>query len=190
MRSALETTTAHDSPAATGAPSLLVITGPVGAGKTAVAGALADLLTEAGGAHAVVDQDWLRSCFPRPADDPFHAALGLRNLAAVWANFRAAGAERLIVADVVETREQRAGYEAAAPGAQLAVVRLHAALPTLLKRLASRETGAGLVWHQQRAVELTEIMDRNRVEDLLVETDGKSVMEVAREVATRIGWIS
>jgi hypothetical protein len=32
-------------------------------------------------------------------------------------------------------------------------------------------------------------MERNRVEDLLVETDGKSVMDVAREVATKIGWI-
>lgn len=168
---------------------MLVITGPVGAGKTVVAGALSDLLSEAGIAHAVVDQDWLRSSFPRPADDPFHMALGMRNLAAIWLNFRAAGAERLILADVVETPAQRADYLAAVPDAQLTVVRLHAALPTLLQRLARRETNASLAWHQARAAELEEIMTRNRVEDLLVETDGKSVAEVAREVAIKIGWL-
>jgi shikimate kinase len=180
---ALETAAVQDIP-------LLVITGPVGAGKTAVVGALSDLLSEAGIAHAAIDQDWLRSCFPRPADDPFHMALGLRNLAAVWVNFRAAGAARLIVADVVETQAQRADYLAAAPGAQLTVVRLRAALPTLLTRLAGRETGASLVWHQARAAELEEIMTRNRVADLVVETDGKSVKEVAREVAIKTGWLA
>ncbi len=168
---------------------MLVITGPVGAGKTAVAGALSDLLADAGIAHAVVDQDWLRSCFPRSVDDRFHAALGLRNLAAVWANFQAAGAERLILADVVETRDQRAGYLAAVPGAQLTIVRLHAALSTLKRRLEARETGASLVWHQNRAAELIEIMEHNTVEDLLVHTDGKTTAEVAREIAEKIGWI-
>ena len=82
-----------------------------------------------------------------------------------------------------------AGYLTAVPGARLTVVRLHAALPTLRTRLAARETGASLAWHQNRAVELSEIMARNCVEDLLVDTDGKSVREIAGEVATKIGWI-
>jgi len=144
-----------DKPAAV---PMLVLTGPVGVGKTTVAQAISDLLSEHGLAHAVVDQDWLRSCLPGPPHDPFQMALGLKNLAAVWANYRAAGAERLIIADVVETQSDRAHYQTAVPGADLTVVRLHATLPTLHARLARRDAGASLVWHQQRAAELIRLM--------------------------------
>jgi hypothetical protein len=61
-------------------------------------------------------------------------------------------------------------------------------LPTLLGRLAARESGASLAWHQHRTGELTAIMERNRVEDLLVDTEGKSIAEIAGEVLARIGW--
>src|SRR5688500_12076589 len=81
-----------------------VITGPVGVGKTSVASAISDLLGDAGRAHALIDMDWLRSCHPAPPDDPFHTALGIDNLARVWAGYRGAGAERLVLVDVVEER--------------------------------------------------------------------------------------
>lgn len=168
----------------------LVITGPVGVGKTTVAEAVSWLLAEAGVPHAVVDLDQLRCCYPRPPRDRFHTALGLRNLAVVWANYRAAGAERLILADVVETRAEVAGYGDAVPGAEIVVVRLRAALPTLHRRLEGREAGASLEWHQERAAELATLMERNQVEDLPVDTDGRSILEVAQEVLSRTGWAS
>ena len=167
---------------------VLVVTGPVGVGKTTVAAAVSDLLDRAAVAHAMVDADHLRWCYPTPPDDPFRAALGLRNLAAVWANYRAAGAERLVLADVVESRDDLAGYRAAVPDATLLVVRLAAPLPTIERRLACRENGDGLDWHRRRAAELIGIMERNRVEDLLLETDGRSPLDVAREVLARAGW--
>ena len=172
------------------APSIpvLAITGPVGVGKTTVAGAISELLGNAGLAHALVDLDWLRWCYPNPADDPFHMALGRRNLAAVWANYRAAGAERLILVDIVESRAEVVRYEAAVPGAAIVVVRLQAALPTILRRLEGREAGASLAWHQQRAAELATQMERDQVEDLLVDTEGKVAADIAREIVVRSGW--
>ena len=68
---------------------VLVITGPVGVGKTTVAAALSELLGQADLAHAVIDLDWLRWCYPSPANDPFHLELGIQNLAAVWSHYQA-----------------------------------------------------------------------------------------------------
>ncbi len=166
---------------------VLMLTGPVGAGKTTVGMAISEHLHQAGTAHAFVDLDWLSWCYPAPPHDRFHAALCLHNLAAVCANYRAAGAERLVLAGVVETCAERAGYQAAIPGAELVVVRLQATLPTLLGRLAARESGPSLAWHQQRAGELTALMERNRVENMLVDTEEKSIAEIAGEVLARIG---
>ncbi len=62
---------------------VLVITGPVGVGKTTVAAALSELLAQARLAHAVIDLDWLRWCYPSPAHDPFQLELGIHNLTVV-----------------------------------------------------------------------------------------------------------
>jgi predicted kinase len=167
---------------------LVVVTGPVGVGKTVVAAEVSELLTRAGVAHAMVDMDALRRCFPRPPGDRFHGQLGLRNLAAIWANYRAAGATCLILADVVDNRRDLLAYEVAVPGAAAEVIRLQATLPTLLRRLEVRETGASLVWSKQRTAELVEIMERARIEDILINSEGKSVAEVAREVVRRSRW--
>lgn len=167
---------------------VLIVTGPVGVGKTAVAAALSDLLEDAGVPHAMVDADQLRWCYPAPPDDQFRVALGLRNVAAVWANYRAEGARRLVLADVVEQRSNVYGYQDVIPGAEIIVVRLRASLSTIQGRLRGRETGASLEWHLHRAAELTEIMERNQVGDLLIETDGKPVSAIAREALARLGW--
>src|SRR5579883_1981374 len=82
----------------------LAITGPVGVGKTSVGSEVSELLEEAGVAHAFVDIDALRWCYPGTPGDRFRVALAMRNLAAIWPNFRAAGAERLILAEVLEER--------------------------------------------------------------------------------------
>jgi chloramphenicol 3-O-phosphotransferase len=164
---------------------VLVITGPVGVGKTSVAASVSEILDERGIPHACIDLDWLRWCHPAPGHDPFNVTLGLKNLSAVWANCRAAGAERLIIADVVEAPEEREGYLAAVPGAYLWIVRLTAPVSTLHERLEGRETGASLEWHKARAVELAGQMEETALEDLKVDTDGRTVRQVAEEVLTR-----
>ena len=168
---------------------VLVITGTVGVGKTSVATEVSEILWERAVAHALIDLDWLRWCAPRPPDDPFHLELGLLNLEQVWTNYRSAGAERLILVDVVETGAEVLDYKRAVPGAAIQVIRLHAALTTILRRLEGRERGASLIWHQQRAPELIAMMERNGVGDLLVDTDGRQVDAIAGELLRRAGWI-
>lgn len=167
---------------------VLIITGPVGAGKSSVALAISDLLNAAERPHALIDMDALRACFPSPPDDPFNMALGLRNLTAVWANYRTMGAERLIVADVVETQADIDGYRRAIPGAAIQVVRLNAKIETLHRRLERRERDDdSLAWHKNRAIELTALMNERGLEDFLIDTDGKTIPEIAREIMTAIG---
>ncbi len=168
---------------------VLLITGPVGVGKTTIANEVSALLEEAAMPHACVDMDQLRCAYPRPPDDRFNSALGLRNLGDVWANYHAAGARRLILADVLESRANLLGYEAAIPGADILVVRLRASVASLAARVQQREVGAGLDWHLRRSAELAAQMEREGVEDIVVETDGRGLAELAREVLERSGWV-
>ena len=134
----------------------LIVTGPVGVGKTSVAYEVSAVLAEAGVPHACLDIDTLRFAYPAPASDPFNLALGFRNLAAVWRNFQAAGALRLVCADVIEDRATLREYERAIPGLRVTVARLRAPVDAL--------------------------------EDVLVETEARSLREIALEVLARAGW--
>ena len=167
---------------------VMLITGPAGAGKTTVAAGVSELLESAEITHAFVDIDSLRWYYPSPAHDRFRTELAMKNLAAVWANFQAAGITRLVLADVLESREDLVQYRTAVTGADIFVVRLQASLDTLLSRLRIREIGTSLDWHLHRAAELSQQMDRDKVEDILVDTDGKSVAAIAREILTRSNW--
>lgn len=169
---------------------VLIITGPVGVGKTSVAGDVSTLLEDAKVPHACVDIDALRWCYPGPPNDRFRVGLAMRNLAAIWPNFQAAGARRLVIADVIESVDDLAGYAVAVPGAEITVVRLRAAVQTLHQRLRGREHGASLEWHLNRAPELAAIMDRAACEHVLIDTEGKDSTTVAQEVLERVGWLA
>lgn len=169
---------------------VLLITGPVGVGKSSVLSEVEDLLQAAGMRFAAVELDALSYCHPpTPDDDRYRTKLTFRNLAAAWRNFRAAGAERLILARVLESRAELARYHRAVPGAEIVVVRLRASAPTLQRRIRRREIGLGHAWHSRRAKELAQIMDRAQVEDILVETDGRTVNAIAREILDRTAWL-
>lgn len=168
---------------------VLIVTGPVGVGKTTVAHEVGKLLRNAGVPYAVVDVDALASSYPPPPGDGFNSQMAFRNLAAVWRNYEAAGAQRLILAYVFENKAGLEPVKEAVPGAELTVVRLHASHEALRERVSGRERGSSREWHLHRSVELAELMDRERIEDHLVRTDGLGVVEVARAVAEQTGWI-
>ncbi|MBE3590695.1 MAG: GrpB family protein [Firmicutes bacterium] len=166
---------------------VLLVTGPVGAGKTTVADAVSDLLREAGTAHACIDFDALTEVSPPSPGDRFGLALGLANLAAVWRTFRSCGARCLVLATVVEERSEVEGFRQAVPGAEVTVVRLRASMETLEERIRRRETGLGRDWSLRRSAELAALMEERKVEDFAVDTDGRSVEEIAREILERLG---
>jgi hypothetical protein len=93
-----------------------------------------------------------------------------------------------VVADVVEGPREPALLRDAVPGAEVVVVRLRASPATIEQRLAGRDSGPDFDWHLRRAAELAALMERERIGDLLIDTDGISAEAVAGELLTRLGW--
>ena len=117
---------------------VLLITGPVGVGKTRTASAASGLLTERGIRHACVDLPQISKAFPERDDDPWNEQLAHRNLACMWVNFRAVGAERLIISRVLEARSLISHITDAVPGTDVVVVRLRAPLDVVEARIRDR----------------------------------------------------
>lgn len=167
----------------------MIISGSVGVGKSGVADAMSEILINKHMPHAVVDMDCLRDAFPRPKEDPFHEKLGLKNLSAVWKNFKEAGVTCLIIPNVVEHRSYLDKFQSAIPGAEITIVRLRAKNRNIQKRLKDREEGSSLKWHLKRAEELTKKLEDARVEDFVVDTDDKKRVEIAKEILSKTNWL-
>ena len=63
--------------------NLVLISGPVGVGKTSVAEALSTTLESASVGHTFIDLDGLAKTYPRPIGDRFGDRIALKNLTAV-----------------------------------------------------------------------------------------------------------
>ncbi|MHB8511850.1 MAG: hypothetical protein ACYDCC_06670 [Actinomycetota bacterium] len=166
---------------------VLVLSGSIGSGKSTVLGEIADQLIEAEVPHAILDLDGLTQMWPRAV--PFGVSLGLENLASVWANFHAAGVPRLVLAAVIESKEDLTGLRDAIPGAQLTVCLITASLETMRERLLRREIGSAQGWHLSRSQELHTILTNAHVEDFSVSNDERSIQSVANEILHRAGWL-
>ena len=168
---------------------VLLITGPVGVGKSTIAAQAAWLLREADVPHALVDLAWIEQCWPVPADDPWNERLSHRNLACMWANFRQAGADRLILVRVLEARSLLRRVTEAVPGAEITVVRLRAPLAVLHERIRSREA-SDPSWFLGAATHTAKVLEQARVEDHLVDNENRPATVVAEEVLRRVGWLN
>jgi ribose 1,5-bisphosphokinase PhnN len=160
-------------------PVVVVITGPVGAGKTTGMQALAELLAQRDEAVAAIDLDSLRALWPENPDDPFHTRFGLSNLSAIWPHFAERGARWLLLADIVEDPDQRSAYGDAIPGALVVILRLDVPLERVHERLRRRESGESLAWHLHRSDELQQMMTERGVGDIVVAVDNQDPAQVA-----------
>lgn len=167
----------------------LLITGTVGVGKTTVAETAGQLLARRGVPHALIDLDHIRTLWPSPDGDWFNLAIELRNLASLATNYRAAGAQRLVLAGVLERRTDLAAYERAC-GGSVFVVRLLGAASTIEQRLRTRhhDSPEDLAWHLTRRSELDAILDAAHVSDADVIIDDRTPADVAAEALQRAEW--
>jgi adenylylsulfate kinase len=167
----------------------LLITGPVGVGKTSVGNELSEQLEAAELPHALFDLDSFATFFPRPEDDPFGQRVALQALERLWPLYQDAGAARVVLVRVLESRDELASYAAAIPGLDVTVVRLAASAEANAERIRRRENGSGLEWSVARAAELAALLEAAQVEDVLVQTTGRRVPEIAREILRLVGWL-
>jgi len=159
-----------------------VITGPCGAGKTSVAFECMELLDRALVPAAMVDAE-LAYFHPKPPGDPHGYGVAEEGLRTLWTVYAAQGIERLLLPRVVEDEEQRAIVERAVPGARIRILRLVASPDTIRERLAKREIGSALEWHERRS---TEIAEATLGEPVDAE---RPVGAIARDVLARAGWL-
>ncbi len=138
--------------------------------------------------HAAVCLSDIGRLRPAPPDDEWNERIAHRNLAALWRNFAAAGAERLLLERVLEARSLLERVAAAVPSAEITVVRLRAPLSVLHERIHEREAGDPS-WYLGAAVYLVGVFKTAGVEDFAVDNVDRPAVEVAAEVLGRAGWL-
>lgn len=170
---------------------VLLIGGRAGVGKTTAAWEVSAQLREAGAAHVVVDGDSLNAVHPAPGGDPRRALITERNLTAVWANYAALGHRRLVYTNTVSVLAGSAGMFERAMGADVRIVRvlLTASDVTATERLTGRELGSELEHELRSSARKARLLDEEAPPDTVrVATDGRSVVDIAREIVSVTGW--
>lgn len=168
--------------------AVLLITGSLGAGKSAVAQEVTNVLAERGLPLAFVDLDALTELYPRPENDRFNTRVMLENLESVWENYAREGAKALVLARVLEDMRELEDYAGVIPGAAITVVRLTASTPTMVDRLNVREAGSAREWPVARADALAKQLEADDIGHFVVKNEDKSLRVVADEVLRLTGW--
>jgi hypothetical protein len=168
--------------------SLLIITGTMGAGKSAVLGEASDILALRRISHAAIDLDALGLAYLSSAagnDDVIHS-----NLRLVCNNYAAAGVTRFLLARAMEDRAELESCRDIVSAKNIVVCRLAASVETMQERVRMRETGLLQQQYVARVSKLNTILDHARLEDFIVVNENRSVNEVANEMLIKAGWIS
>ena len=170
---------------------VLLLTGPIGVGKSAVLHEADSLLVEASVSHATVVLEEIAGCWPIPPETPAQRVAHMyRNLAALWSDYAARGAERLLLELLVEDRSQLARLAEAIPGAEITMVCLHAPLELIEKRVRRREPDPDPVGELCGARWWAAHMERWADDCVVVNNGDRSAREVAAEVLRAAGWLS
>ncbi|MER6951581.1 hypothetical protein ABT294_46955 [Nonomuraea sp. NPDC000554] len=182
---------------------LLWFSGATAVGKSTIGYEVFTHIIRTGVRAAYVDMKQIAALRPSADDDADNRRLKTRNLAALWAGYRAVGARYLIVSGEADSDEIVRGYADVLPDMALTVCRLHASPATLLERVAQRGRGGGpaLPGDQMKGLDRSalrrvaeqaageaEALDRAGAGDLRIDTDGRSAQEVAAEVLARLDW--
>ena len=165
----------------------MFLIGVAGVGKSTVADAIGGILTAAGLVTAVVDTDALAQFGPASGGGGFHDELKCANLAAVWANFRAAGAHFIVVSAGIDSAALRDRYAGSLAECEGQVVRLVAPAETIRQRLRGRDTAATLHRHLKGLSEQAATLEALSIEDFTAVNDRPAPV-VASEIVARAGW--
>lgn len=173
---------------------VLVVSGSMGAGKTAVASAAADLLGARGARYGWIDGDALCQAGPTDPSDPYNQGLLFEALAGVAPAYRKRGLGIIIVARVVEDPDDRTRYAHAfrsdGGSADVTIARVTAPEDVRIARIEAREPeGPWREFGRARTVELEASLDALALEDFTVENADRPAAAAAAELLDAIGWL-
>ncbi len=182
---------------------VVLIAGPTGVGKSTIGFQVYVNCINGGLSAGYVDLEQIGFVSADSRDELQRHRLRARNLAAIWRNYRAAGATHLVATGPIEDRAAFQVYAQELPAASVRLCRLRAGSDQLSQRIMSR--GAGGSWPQPgdpllgqpaqvlrevaaRAAEQAAALDRSGPGGVAVDTDGLTVEEAADEIAQAVGW--
>lgn len=167
---------------------VVFIGGRSGVGKTSVAAEMHAMLSATRIMHCVIEGDFLDMAYPAP----WKKRLAERNLAAMWANYRALGYCRLIytntasvLPDVTEQLTTTIGDTS-----KVIPILLTCTDTTARKRLSQREIGSTLDKHLATSGRMGAELHAHAASAHHIATDDRSVAEVAADVIGLTGWLS
>jgi predicted ABC-type ATPase len=179
------------------------VCGATATGKSTVGYQVSVASRDAGHITGFVDSQQIGFLGPEVGQEPGNHRLKAANLAALWHHFHSYGARRLVVNGSVEHADQVRLYAEPLPGATLTLYRLHAGPDTLRERIRLRGLGGGpnIAGDQLRgqpatvldeahraAVAQAGALERASLGDLRLDTDGRSVDDLAAEILAHSGW--
>jgi hypothetical protein len=168
--------------------SLLIITGTMGAGKTAVLGEASDILAQRQIVHAAIDLDAFGLAhLPSAARSD---GVMYDNLRSICRNYAALGVQRFLVARAIEDSTQLKLCRDIIPAVNTVVCRLTASIEAMNRRVQMRDLGISQREYVARVAKLNVILDRARLEDFAVTNENRSLTDVALEMLVMAGWIS
>jgi hypothetical protein len=166
---------------------VLFLGGRSGVGKSSVGNEIHAQLSAARVRHCVIEGDNLDLAYP----PPWEHHLAERNLAAMWANYRALGYRRLVYTNTVSVRAAAELTAAMGDDPLVTAVLLTADDTTARHRLAKREIGTALDWHIERSDLMARELEQTSPAWVhRVPTDGRPVAALATEIITLTAWTS
>jgi hypothetical protein len=169
----------------TATSEVLFIGGRSGAGKSSVGNEIHARLSAAGVRHCLIEGDNLDMAFP----PPWEHHLAERNLAAMWANYRALGYRRMIYTNTVSVRFADDLTAAMGDRPRVTAVLLTARDRTARERLARREIGTTLQAHIDRSdLAARELDELSPAWVHRVATDDRTVADIAAQIIDLTGW--
>jgi ABC-type ATPase involved in cell division len=166
---------------------VMFLAGRSGVGKSTVAFEIHAQLTVADVRHCLIEGDNLDLAYP----PPWEHGLAERNLATMWANYRALDYHRLIYTNTVSVLDVASLTAAMGDGPKVTAVLLTANDETARRRLTQREIGSGLEAHLARSTKAAaELDERTPPEVHRIATDDRPIPDLATQIITLTGWES
>jgi adenylylsulfate kinase-like enzyme len=183
--------------------TVLLVCGAVGVGKSRVGWALYEAARRAGRAAAFVDLRQIGLLRLGANDRDPHHRVRAQNVGALWRTYRATGARHLVAVGAVEDAASASLYRRALAPANVTLCRLHAGAEEFRARILRR--GLGENWEEpgdplrgrpqaqlrriaEGAARTAAALERARLGDLRIDTDGLVPEAVAARIAMASGW--